>query len=72
MKAVNAPKLMKDESDPNVMVLRRRDDAFVVTFSTRGATTKGIVEAAKQHYEALLLRQNAGALGPAAEEHRSA
>ena len=71
MKAVNAPKLMKDESDPDVMVLRRQDDTFVVAFSTRGATTEGIVEAAKQDYEALL-RQNAGALGPAAEEHRSA
>ena len=71
MKAVNAPRLMKDESAPDVMVLRRQDDAFEVAFSTRGATTKGIVEAAKQDYEALL-RQNAGTLDLAAEEHRSA
>jgi hypothetical protein len=60
-----------DESDPDVMVLRRQDDAFVVAFSARGATIEGIVEAAKQDYE-VLLRQNAGALGLAAEEHRSA
>jgi hypothetical protein len=60
-----------DESDPDVMVLRRQDDAFVVAFSARGATKEGIVEAAKQDYE-VLLRQNAGALGLAAEEHRSA
>ena len=71
MIAVNAPKLMKDESDPDVMVLRRQDDAFVVVFSTRGATKEGIVEVVKQDYKALL-RQNAGALGLAAEEHRSA
>ena len=60
-----------DESDPDVMVLRRQDDAFVVAFSARGATKEGIVEAAKQDYE-VLLRQNAGALGLAAEEHRNA
>ncbi len=36
-----------DESDPDVMVLRRQDDAFVVAFSARGATKGGIVEAAK-------------------------
>ncbi len=60
-----------DESDPDVMVLRRQDDAFVGAFSARGATIEGIVEAAKQGYGALL-RQNAGALGLAAEEYRSA
>ena len=60
-----------DESDLDVMVLRRQDDAFVVAFSARGATKEGIVEAAKQDYE-VLLRQNAGALGLAAEEHRNA
>ncbi len=60
-----------DESDPDVMVLRRQDDAFVVAFSAWGATKEGIVEAAKQDYE-VLLRQNAGALGLAAEEYRSA
>jgi hypothetical protein len=41
-----------DESDPDVMVLRRQDDAFVGAFSARGATIEGIVEAAKQDYGA--------------------
>jgi hypothetical protein len=59
-----------DESDPDVMVLRRQDDAFVGAFSARGATIEGIVEAAKQDYE-VLLRQTVVALGLAAEEHRS-
>jgi hypothetical protein len=45
-----------DESDPDVVVLRRQDGAFVATFSARGATTEGIVEAAKEDYRQLLLR----------------
>ena len=61
-----------DESDPDIVILcRQDDDALVAAFSARGATTEGLVEAAKQDYE-VLLRQNAGALGLAAEEHRSA
>jgi hypothetical protein len=60
-----------DESDPDIVILCRHDNALVAAFSARGATTEGIVEAAKQDYE-VLLRQNAGALGLAAEEHRSA
>jgi hypothetical protein len=43
-----------DESDPDVVVLRRQDGAFVATFSARGATKEGIVEAAKEDYRALL------------------
>jgi hypothetical protein len=70
--AVHVPTLIKDKSDPDMIVrCAARTTPFVVTFSTREATKKGIVEAAKQDYEALL-RQNAGALGLAAEEHRSA
>jgi hypothetical protein len=54
------PKLPKfdyylDESDPDVVVLRRQDGAFVAAFSARGATTEGIVEAAKEDYRKLLL-----------------
>jgi hypothetical protein len=45
-----------DESDPDVVVLRRQDGAFVAAFSARGATTEGIVEAAKEDYRQLLLR----------------
>ena len=55
-----------DESDPDVAVLRRQDGAFVAAFSARGATKEGILEAAKEDYEALL-RENAEALRPGAE-----
>jgi hypothetical protein len=55
------PKLPKfdyylDQSDPDVVVLRRQDGAFVAAFSARGATREGIVEAAKEDYRQLLLR----------------
>ena len=60
-----------DDSDPDIVILCRQDDALVAAFSARGATKEGIVEAAKQDCE-VLLRQNAGALGLAAEEYRSA
>jgi hypothetical protein len=43
-----------DESDPDVVVLRRQDGAFVATFSASGVTKEGIVEAAKEDYRALL------------------
>ena len=39
-----------DESDPDIIVLRRQDGAFVAAFSTQGATREGIVEAAKEDY----------------------
>jgi PAS domain-containing protein len=48
-----------DESDPDVVVLRRQDGAFVAAFSARGATTEGIVLAAKEDYRKLLLRLRA-------------
>jgi hypothetical protein len=44
-----------DESDPDVVILRRQDGAFVGAFSARGATRKGILEAAKEDYRKLLL-----------------
>jgi hypothetical protein len=43
-----------DESDPDIVVLRRQDGAFVAAFSARGATTEGIVEAAKEDYGRLI------------------
>jgi hypothetical protein len=57
---MNEPKLPKfdyylDESDPDIVVLRRQDGRFVAAFSARGATTEGIVEAAKEDYRKLLL-----------------
>ena len=44
-----------DESDPDILVLRRQDGAFVAAFSALGATTEGIAEAAKEDYRKLLL-----------------
>ncbi len=49
-----------DESDPDVVVLRRQDGAFVAAFSALGATREGIAEAAKEDYRQLLLRLRAG------------
>ena len=43
-----------EESDPDIVVLRRQDDTFVAAFSARGYTKEGIVEAAKVDYRALL------------------
>jgi hypothetical protein len=42
-----------DESDPDIVVLRRQDGSFVATFSARGATREGIVEAAREDYKKL-------------------
>jgi hypothetical protein len=50
-----------DESDPDIVILRRQDDAFVAAFSARGASREGIVEAAEQDYAAVL-RENPGSL----------
>jgi hypothetical protein len=43
-----------DESDPDIVVLRRQDDSFVATFSARGATREGIIEAARDDYRQLV------------------
>ncbi len=42
-----------DESDPDIVVLRRDDGTFVAAFSARGATKKGLVEAAREDYGTL-------------------
>ncbi len=39
-----------DESDPDIIVLRRQDGSFVAAFSAQGATREGILEAAKEDY----------------------
>lgn len=49
-----------DESDPDVVVLRRQDGAFVAAFSALGATTEGVAEAAKEDYRKLLSRPHVG------------
>ena len=63
-----------DESDADIVILRRQDGAFVAAFSARGATKEGIVEAAKEDY-GRLLEANAellGLLGEGGERKRSA
>jgi hypothetical protein len=42
-----------DESDPDILVLRRQDGSFVATFSAQAATREGIVEAAQEDYQTL-------------------
>jgi hypothetical protein len=51
-----------DESDPDIVVLRRQDGAFVAAFSARGATREGIVEATKEDYWKVI-EANAKSLG---------
>jgi hypothetical protein len=43
-----------DESDPDILLLRRQDGSFVAAFSAQGSTREGIVEAAKEDYRRLL------------------
>ena len=43
-----------DESDPDIVVLRRQDGTFVAAFSARGATREGFVEAAREDYRELV------------------
>ena len=56
-----------DESDPDVLVLRRQDGSFAAAFSARGATREGIVEAAKEDY-AKLVEAHASSLPAHREE----
>src|ERR687893_2540415 len=43
-----------DQSDPDVVILRRKDGAFVAAFSARGATEEGILEAAREDRRELI------------------
>ena len=51
-----------DESDPDVVILRRQDDSFVAAFSAQGATREGIAEATKEDYWKVI-EANAQSLG---------
>jgi hypothetical protein len=51
-----------DESDPDVVLLRRQDDSFVAAFSAEGVTKEAIIEAAKEDYQELI-RALQGSLG---------
>ena len=46
--AMLPPGYFLDESDPDIITLRRKDGAFVAAFSAQGATMEGINEAALQ------------------------
>jgi hypothetical protein len=43
-----------DESDPDIVILRRQDGTFVAAFSAQGATKEGIRAAAMEDYRALV------------------
>jgi hypothetical protein len=43
-----------DESDPDIVILRRQDASFVAAFSARGVTKGGLIDAAKQDYRELV------------------
>ena len=49
-----------DESDPDLLVLRRQDGTFVAAFSALGATREGILEAAREDYLRLPLADASG------------
>jgi hypothetical protein len=42
-----------DESDPDIVILRRKEGCFVAAFSASGATREGIHEAAIQDFRIL-------------------
>jgi hypothetical protein len=50
-----------DESDSDIVALRRQDGSFVAAFSARGATRESIAEAAKEDYF-MLIEVHAGSL----------
>ncbi len=43
-----------DESDPDIVILRRQDASFVAAFSARGVSNEGLSEAAKEDYRELV------------------
>ena len=47
-----------DESDPDIVILRGQDDSFVAAFSARGVTKEGVIEATKEAYRGLLIRDH--------------
>ena len=56
-----------DESDPDIVILRRQDGSFVARFSARGATKEGIIQAAEEDYGELI-RAHKNSLGRQNEE----
>ncbi len=54
-----------DQSDPDVVILRRQDGTFVAAFSARGATKEGILESVKEDHRELI-QAHANPLSPEA------
>jgi hypothetical protein len=50
-----------DESDPDIVILRRQDGSFAAAFSARGVAKESIIKAAEEDYQALI-RANADLL----------
>jgi hypothetical protein len=59
-----------DESDSDIVILRRQDGSFVAAFSASGATREGIDEAAREDYGELV-QAHTNALGQKSQERLS-
>jgi hypothetical protein len=59
-----------DESDSDILILRRQDGSFVAAFSASGATREGIDEAAREDYGELV-QAHTHALGQKSQERLS-
>ena len=59
-----------DESDPDIVILRRQDAALVAAYSARGATKESIIEAAKEDYRQLI-QDHCGLPSKATKEQQS-
>jgi hypothetical protein len=72
MKELGFPKFdyYLDESDPDIVILRRQDGSFVAAFSASGATREGIDEAAREDYGELV-QAHTNALGQKSQERLS-
>ena len=58
-----------DESDPDIVILRHQEGAFVAAFSAIWATREGIAEAAEEDY-GRLIEANADLWGLRADSDR--
>ena len=52
-----------DESDPDILILRRQDGSFVAPFSAQGASKEGIMQAAQEDYRAVVHAEGAASRG---------
>jgi len=57
-----------DESDPDILILRRQGATFAAAFSAAGASREGIVEAAKEDYRGWIQAQTGSLVDQASGE----